>query len=57
MLIVTIIECNYGKGNLWQTYNSKCYLWQTYNGKCINGKNIMPNVTEPIVPVMNTGRM
>lgn len=47
LIIVTIIECNYGKGN----------LWQTYNGKCSYGKNIMPNVTEPIVPVMNTGRL
>ena len=40
MLFITMINCNYGK----------CNLWQTYYGKCNYGKSIMANVTEPLEP-------
>ena len=44
VLIITMINCNYGK----------CYLCQTYYGKCnygksIYGKSVNANVTEPLI--------
>ena len=50
MLIVTIINCNYGECNHYSKCNllytiasviyGKCYLWQTYHGTCYYGKYI-----------------